>query len=372
MKRNRKLRLINQLLRTGLLCILLNACATVEITAPDIPSLKDQPEYTIESVDLLGMSTEMKQFVEAQVSKRGVNDSKAWLLAYAMLDQWVLDFTYDPQVTLTAREAFRVRRGNCLTFSNMFVAMAREAGLNAWYREVEIAPEWSSVDDTLLVSMHVNAAVYDRNTEYVVDVSRRRERIGERSRRLGDDEATAQFYNNLGANALVAEDLAMAYAYFRKALDARPNLAYVWSNMGVVLRRNGQTDDAMLAYQTALQYDPGQTVAINNLYTIYEEDGDVEAAARLVSRVERNRRRNPYYLHYLAEAANEEQLWDEGMENAEKAIRLEPNDYRFYYTLAQAQFHAGETRLAQFNLSRARRLAPPDISDEELTLPGDS
>ena len=61
-------------------------------------------------------------------------------------------------ITLTASEAFHTRRGNCLTFSNMFVAMARYAGLNAWYREVEIDPEWNSREDTLLVSLHVNAA----------------------------------------------------------------------------------------------------------------------------------------------------------------------------------------------------------------------
>ena len=145
---------------------LASACATQqEIDLPPIPPLLNQPTYDIESVDLLGMSNEMQQFVETHMGHRLGSESRAWSLAYAMLDPWVLDFTYDPSVTLTAREAFRTRRGNCLTFSNMFIAMAREAGLPAWYREVEIEPEWSSIDDTLLVSLHVNAATRDRGNE---------------------------------------------------------------------------------------------------------------------------------------------------------------------------------------------------------------
>ena len=58
------------------------------------------------------------------------------------------------------------------------------------------------------------------------------------------------------------EDLGLAYANFIKALEVRPGLAYVWSNAGVVLRRNGQTGDAVFAYRTALQYDPDHSVAV--------------------------------------------------------------------------------------------------------------
>lgn len=352
-------------------CITLCACATQTVQTPPVPELKDHPRYDIESVDLLGMSTEMRQFVEAQARGHSLEDDRAWNLAYAMLDPFVLDFTYDPQVTLTAREAFRTRRGNCLTFSNMFVAMAREAGLNAWYREVEIPPEWSSIDDTLLVSMHVNAATAQRGKEYVIDVSRRRVRDGERVRRLSDHEAEAMFYNNLGAHALVANDTPMAYAYFRKAISIHDQLPYAWTNLGVVLRRNEQTEDAILAYRTALEIDDHHSVALNNLFSIYDEDGPAEAAAELQARVERNRRRNPFYLNYLAEVAIEEELWEDAIRYANRAIRLQEDEYRFYYRLAQSQYQAGEHNDAQNNLQMARQLAPEGVNLAELVLPGE-
>ena len=143
---------------------MLAACAPAPIIeTPPVPVLRNQPHYDIESVDPLEISTEMKQFVAEQLARRRQENDRAWQLAYAMLDPYIFDFTYDPAVTLTAAEAFRARRGNCLTFSNLFIAMAREADLSAWYRQVEIEPEWSSRDENLLVSLHVNAATADRS-----------------------------------------------------------------------------------------------------------------------------------------------------------------------------------------------------------------
>ena len=360
------------LLAAPALALLLSACATREtVTTPLIPDLENQPRYDIESVDTLELSTEMMQFVDTQLKNRRFEEDRAWSLAYAMLDPWILDFTYDPHVTLTAREAFRARRGNCLTFSNMFVAMARYAGLPAWYREVEIPPEWNSLDDTLLVSLHMNAGARDRGKEYVIDVSRRRARDGEMSRKVSDREAEAQFYNNLGAAALVANDLAMAHAYFRKADTVMPGLAYIWSNAGVVLNRNGQVDDAIMAYQTALSLDDRHAVSLNNLYTIYEERGEMEQALEMQRQVLRNRSRNPYYLHYLAEVAFAESLWDDAIDYTSRAIRIQNREYRFHYTLAKLQFRTGKTKTAERSLNRAVRLAPEWVDTAELVLPGE-
>jgi tetratricopeptide (TPR) repeat protein len=352
-----------------LLAMLLAACSSIPPKQPAIPALAGQAPIAVPDVDLLRLSPEMREFTERYAKRSNDDASKAWMLAYAALDPFLLDFEYDPMVTLPADEAFRRGRGNCLTFSSMFVAMARDAGLNAWYQEVIVPPEWSAVDETLLVSKHVNAVVAEWGSRYVIDVSRRRQMPLEQTRRMSDEEALAQFYNNLGAEALVGHDLQRAHAYFSKALEARPGLAYVWSNLGVVFHRNKQSSDAILAYNAAIELDPGHTVALNNLHTLYTEDGNLEAAAEIAQRVERNRRNNPYYLHYLAEIANEEQRWLDAIELLNRAIQLEANEYRFHYALAQAQYFTGNTDLAYATLERARELAPPNLSDGPLTLP---
>lgn len=312
----------------------------------------------------------MLGFVEDHAGAVRGNHTRAWALTHATLDPYILHFSYDPQTTLTASDAFAERRGNCLSFSAMFVAMAREAGLDARFQEVVIPPKWSAVNDTLLVNKHVNAVVSERGSRYIIDVSRRERMPREQSRLLSDSEAEAQYYNNLGAEALVAGRLPEAYAHFRKALETHPGLDYVWSNLGVVFRRNGQVGDAIFAYRTALEANPDHAVALNNLHSIYSEEGRTEEAQRLERRVERNRRNNPYYLHHLAEVAYEEQRFGDAIELLDRAIGIEANEYRFYFTLAQAQRRTGQHDRARASLERARELAahaspesPPELPE---------
>jgi tetratricopeptide (TPR) repeat protein len=355
-------------LSTGLLAVL-GACSVTALRTAEVPVLAGRTVPHIPDADLLAVSPEMRQFTDLHARGERNQAARAWMLAYAALDPYLLDFEYDPMVTLPADEAFQARRGNCLTFSGLFVAMARAAGLNAWYQEVRVAPKWSAVNETLLVSKHVNAVVEEHGQRFVIDVSRRKPAPGEQTRRLSDREAAAQYYNNLGVDALVEDDLPLAYAYFVKALETQPGLAYLWSNLGVVFRRNAQSADAVFAYRMALEAERDHAVALNNLYSLYGEEGNLEAAARLERRVEANRRQNPYYLHHLAELANEEQRWPEAIRLLDRAIDLEPNEYRFYYTLAQAQYHTGLVDTAHANLDRARELAATLPALESLTLP---
>ena len=100
------------------LSALLAGCAGPQVRdLPEIPILTAQPEYDIPDADLLGMSPEMQDFVNRYSKRSSSEESKAWLLAYATMDPLLLDFKYDPQITSTAIEAFRERKGNCLTFS---------------------------------------------------------------------------------------------------------------------------------------------------------------------------------------------------------------------------------------------------------------
>ena len=359
-------------LSVALLAVLMGACASAPVSTPEIPPLKNQPWNAIESVDLLRMTPEMRSFVEEFGGETNGTDSRAWSLTYAALDPFLLAFDYDPLVTVPADEAFGNRRGNCLSFSNMFIAMARDAGLKAWYQEVKIAPKWSNVNDTMLVNKHVNAVIFESGKRYTVDVSRRSRKAFEVSRRLSDQEAQAQYYSNLGADELIAGNLPQAYAYFRKALETDPQNAYLWSNLGVVLKRNEQIEDALLAYHTALKIDPDQSVALNNLYTYYDEIGDSRNADLIRDRVEYNRRKNPYYLHYKAEIALEENRYADATELLKRAINIDDEEYRFYYTLARSQYYQGKTQLALDTLERARELAPPGTEIEPLEAPDET
>ena len=348
--------------------VIISACAVQTQRATAIPPLENQPHVEIESVDFLGVSAAMKRFIRNYAPEDMDNGRKAWNLAYAVLDPMLLNFDYDPSLTLTAADTFNRRAGNCLGFSSMFISMAREAGLQASFQEVKLPLEWTSVNETFLVSMHVNAVVHNGRSEYVVDVSGAKRAKWVRIRKISDAEAEAQYYNNHGADALVKNDLATAFTYLLKAIRIAPDTSYIWSNLGVVYKRNGQLEDAKQVYRTALEINPAETVALNNLHAIYVVEGDLVRAEKVRSKVERHRRKNPYYLHLLSAQALDEQRYEDAIELLERAIKLNKEEYRFHFTLARSLFLNGEKDAALQSLGQAKQLAPPDGKIDTISL----
>jgi predicted Zn-dependent protease len=99
-------------------------------------------------------------------------------------------------------------------------------------------------------------------------------------------------------------------------------------------------------------------MAANNLFLIYEKTGNLAAAEELRKRVEKNRRKNPYYLSYLASVALEEGRLEESRQLAEKALEIQGNEYRFHYQLARTLVMEGRRTEAEASLQRALELAP--------------
>ena len=341
--------------------LLLGACANTTTRTSRLPHLHDQPSVHVADLDVHAVSPEMEAFLDRYVGTANRLESRVWNLVWATTDRSVLPFKYSPNLTLTSVETFSSKAGNCLAFSNMQVAMARSQGLQAWYQEVEIPPSWSSTNNTVLVNMHINVLVRGGNDEWVVDISGDNVNSPRKIRRISDRDALAQHYNNLGAEALIDEDLAKAYAYYAKAIETVPNLPYLWSNLGVVYSRNGQNEDARQAYLKALNIDPGHAVAASNLFLIYEKEGDLDAARKLQARVDRHRRKNPYYLYQLSSQAAEQGHYEESTAMLQKAIKLNETEYRFHYELARLQALGGDLKAAQLSLDRATELAPDGL-----------
>ena len=104
-----------------------------------------------------------------------------------------------------------------------------------------------------------------------------------------------------------------------------------------------------------------------NLFLIYQQEGRWLEAARLEPKVDRHRRRNPYYLAVLANEAMASREYNEAISLLKRSIRLNSEEYRFHGALAEAQYLAGDHEQAIDSLDTAKSLAPSDV--ENLDLP---
>lgn len=350
-----------RVLLLALLASILAACATPRAPQTAPVFMHHGPAATVPDVDVLQLTPEMQSFLNRYVLIYENRDVRLDLLTRSVLDSAVQGFHYVDGLTLTAAQAFEQRSGNCVAFANLMVALGRAAGLQVDFQEVTLAPEWSSEEDTLVVSRHINVLLTGPGRGVVADTSGVARQRWQRRKTLDDAHALGLYYTNLGADALFEGDLSRAYALLVKATRVAPGLADPWVNLGVVYGRNGQMDAAVMAYEVALEMDPDQVSALSNLYAVYEAHEAEAELARLAPRVEAYRQRNPYHLMKKAELALEEGQFEEAQRLIGRAIAIKDSEPLFHYTQARVFYLAGHFGNAQESLDQARERAQGEL-----------
>jgi len=314
----------------------------------------------VDEQQVLAVSPEMQAFLGAHVVRTADRATRLRQLAHAIVGARTFGLEYD-ETTRTAPATFAARRGNCLSFSNMFVAMARHVGLDARYQEVDTPPDWSFRDETFVLNRHVDVVVdLGMDGEHVVDFNMEDFRTTYDRRRISDARALAHYYNNMAVERMQAGDNASAFLYFRRATDHDPSFSPAWTNLGILYWRKGHPAHAEAAYLQALQADAGDLVAMSNLAGLYERRGDQERAAAYRRRVADHRQRNPYYRFQLARDAFQAQDYDAAISHLSYAIRRKQNEDQFYSLLGLCYLKKGDEQAARRWLSRAEEVAATD------------
>ncbi|MEZ5565673.1 MAG: transglutaminase domain-containing protein [Gammaproteobacteria bacterium] len=310
--------------------------------------------------DILGLNDEMRRFVTDHVPAESGSQWRLRALLRALLEDAGYTIEYEDR-TYTAAEAFRLRRANCLGFTNMFVALAREAGLTVHFQEVDVPPDWSQNAAGLVQSRHVNTLVVaEDGSERVVDFNMADFRTSYDRRMISDARAAAHFYNNDGVDRMAAGDRLAALQYFRMAIDADGSFAPVWINLGALYSRAGYPAWAEAAWLHTLTLAPHEYVAMSNLERLYRDAGRSAAADKLAARIKHFRNANPYYRYQLAEQAFSRGDYRKAIAHLRFAVQKKPNEDRFYALMGLAWLREGDADRAQRWMARAEAVAQDD------------
>jgi tetratricopeptide (TPR) repeat protein len=320
------------------------------------PALLDPAavERPITPAEIFALDADMRAFVRERLV--GIRSSEARLrrLLNGMQEQGLFSLSYDAGVTRTASDTFHTRTGNCLSFTVLFVTLAREAGLDARYQMVDIPPEWSTESDLILLSSHINALIEtDVSGDFVVDFNMAELKGNYDTRIVSDSYALGLFYSNLGVDALLAGDYSTSFTRFKAAIESYPRITGPWVNLGLLYARLGEYARAEATYLRALEIEPGNRSALTNLASVYAATGDHDKAAAYSEEVRRYQQRNPYYHYSLAQRAYEERRFRETLEHLRPALRRKRNEHQFHYLRALAHAELGEQRDAERSLAEA-------------------
>jgi len=355
---------------SAVLVVLALACTglTEGVERADIPpdellagtALGVPPEASAPVTDeeVLAVNAEMRAFLDEHVHPKAADQVKLRELIEAIITTETFNLQFNDR-TRTASEAFRLRTGNCLSFSNLFVAMAREVGLKATFQEVDLPPDWSLDKDVFVLNRHVNVRVdLSPLGVHVVDFNIDDFRASYTTREISDTRARAHYFNNMGVESMQAGDAATAVACFRKAIaDNDREFSPAWTNLGTLYLRLGHPAHAEAAYLQALKVDREEVVAMSNLASLYERQGDPRRAAVYRKRVVHHRMQNPYYRYQRAREAYGAGDWDAAIGHLTFAVRRKPKEARFCDLMARCYLGKGDERAAARWQARADELA---------------
>lgn len=332
----------------------LTACATntihIDAMANLSPLVFDARVISVDDVatlvptpDLLGLDDDMRGFVETYTGQLYSDRQRMNHLHQSITSNAILDVKYAVDAEGGAQDVFHRGTANCLSYANLFVALAREAGLDANFQWVKVRPQWSRVGERVAVRLHVNVIVALRNgQEYIVDIDPLLPFETTSHHVLSDTDALALYHNNIAMGALSRNEIDEAWIQAVRALQLSPKMSLLWVNIGAIYRVAGQHEDAQSSYFTALALNSQDRSAMNNLVVLYSLEGNEEKAKYWSDQVARYRTNNPWYHAWLGDKAGEAGDWSQALMHYSDARRHDSEDDRLQYAVGQIHYQLGD------------------------------
>ncbi len=270
--------------------------------------------------------------VRRLVPRAGSAEARARALADALVSPSRLGLQHRTGPTQTGADVLASGGGNCFALSSLFIGLARELGLDAYYVDAsDQVQDLTENADFVVSSGHVSAVVRTGSGTSVIDFD------GEiktyRTLRILDDvQALAHFYNNRGYERLLEAIRAgadppwqEARTRFELATQLHPGLARAWNNLGIADARLGRFRQAERSYRIAIEQDPRLSEPHSNLGVLELESGRTQTALRAFERAIDLAPRNPYHHYHRALALAAAGSIERAIESLERALELQPD-----------------------------------------------
>ncbi len=312
--------------------------------------------------EIMGLTPEAQILTSGRQLRTRSVTNRLEQLSDRLLGSGQLFREYDNSVTRTVSETIASGKGNCLSFTLTFVALARQAGMHAVVQDVGDALVWDREGDVIYETRHVNAGVRVAGRWNTADFEP--ELIGSRDRhvsQISDERALAYFHNNRAVETMNDGRLLDAFFHARRSLQLAEDHAGGWNTLGLVHRRAGDYESAEYAYLQGLEHDPEHSSTLTNLAALYERTGQEAERAALAERLEEVQRYDPF--HHFMEGIEAERRGDldEARTYLQRAIRMHSDEHQFHYAAFRVYYAMERDRRAARALERAIELAegPP-------------
>ena len=307
----------------------------------------------VSTIDPLLVDERMREFVIRDITEVKNERVRVRALIKKLADHGYYKDYYDAGLTLDANEAFMRKKGNCLSYTHMFIALAREAGLDARYELVEAPPLYSVTDGILEHQVHIRSRVVlpgissgtsfnDHSSVHRISRTVAGPRVNLKQRYVSvdfnerdikayegwivsDDLALSLHYANNAVEYWKRRDESKAFTHIVEAIRFAPRYADHWVNLATFYARRELLDESLLINRYALSLDPHHVIALAGVLKNAAK-GEMDRAK---SRLQRIRHKNPHYQFALAQRSEANQDHLGALAFVDRSIALQKRNHEF-------------------------------------------
>ena len=340
---------------------------SADLSLLHLPEPRHVPSHGLPTVgDIFALPDEAKAMLDQKFSAyrrdplQRVNAFRRWM---AKPNGFRVD--YDNATTYLAAESYAEQAGNCMSLAILTVAFARHLELQADFIKPDVPLFWEQRENLEAINDHINVMVqpslrsmhFSSNMGFMIDFSVGNPLQHAKSNQISEQEAISYFYRNRSAEALANEDLDLAYSYAYQVMNLLPKRADSYSLIGLVLRRQNQSELAQQVYELGMLYDDEHPVLLHNLAILYRSQGMVQQAVPLEKRLDSLRMTSPFVTARKADQEYELGHFELALNLYNKALRQADYVHDFHFCKAKTLFALGEYRLAQRSFEKALELS---------------
>ncbi len=300
------------------------------------------------------LDAEIRDFVAESIRPAQDEERRTEQVQHFIFDQLGLQYSLSP--TFDATETYYGRRGNCLSFVNLFVGIARELRLNPFYVEVTDLNRWNYRNGMVVSQGHIVAGMRVDGKLQTFDFLPYRPKSYKEFKPIDDVTAAAHFYNNLAAESLINDDVDSALEFAQVATKIAPGFDKALNNLGVTLARLGRIEEALDVYRDGLEMDPQNIAILSNMVRAYQQAGRNQDAQEVLSQLGGLRHTNPFFFIYQGELALASGDPERALESMKKAFRRDSELPEVHVGLAKVYLALGELESARHHVGRALKL----------------
>ena len=312
------------------------------------------PEDVVQKVVVpYDINDEIRQLARESTENLRTDRDKTRAIVDAIISRTGMSISYDWLSNKTAQQVFYEGKGNCLAYTNLFIGMAREVGVDAVYVDVTTIERVSKEAEVIVNNGHITAGVRYGPDVTMLDFTRTPEREYFGAKIIDDFEAIANYYNNqgflYGYFAETAGDMGENFdpkqaelEMYEMALDVQPDFHRARNNLGVALKRRGHMDEAIQQYQMAIDSDPKFAEAYSNLGAAYYALGRTDEAIVQFKLAAKASGTNAYYYHHLGVIEYQRGNYKDALGHFKKAVSRDGSLADSRYFMAEAYMKLGD------------------------------